>query len=330
MATAPTNIATPITQTDGTDSTNNLASLVYIERNALGNTINSTTQKETTIRETNAIFFTSDTWLGGGITDEQKADIYFKLNGATDIALSDVDYITLNAGDKLYFLNKGASIVKNNNSIIEPLFDTSLTFNMSGDFCKFLWGTRNTTANYACAYMFAATKVVDASGLFIAISHFVNFNQSLALGSYMCESMFRQCTSLKHAPRLPETMLGNYCYQRMFRDCTSLTTAPELPATTLATGCYSTMFYSCTSLTTAPELPATTLATNCYQRMFYSCSKLNNVTCLATNIQASSCTIGWLSNAHSTGIFTKAAGFNGWSRGTNGIPAGWTIKDYEE
>jgi len=57
------------------------------------------------------------------------------------------------------------------------------------------------------------------------------------------------------------------------------------------------MFYYCTSLTTAPVLPAATLPEYCYSQMFQMCSKLGSVTCLATNIPATSCTNGWLTNA---------------------------------
>ena len=40
----------------------------------------------------------------------------------------------------------------------------------------------------------------------------------------------------------------------MFRDCTSLTSAPKLPATTLAAYCYERMFAGCTNLTSVTML----------------------------------------------------------------------------
>ena len=87
-------------------------------------------------------------------------------------------------------------------------------------------------------------------------------------------SMFRDCTSLIQAPRLPATTLTSRCYAYMFCNCTSLTQAPSLPATTLASDCYSNMFRDCTSLTQVPALPATTLVDYCYYSMFQGCTGL--------------------------------------------------------
>ena len=98
----------------------------------------------------------------------------------------------------------------------------------------------------------------------------------------------------------------------------------ELPATTLTDLCYNQMFYGCTGLTKAPELPATTLTYRCYNLMFYGCKNLSSVTCLATDISASSCTSSWLSGVSSTGTFTKVAGVE-WPTGSNGIPEGWLV-----
>ena len=92
--------------------------------------------------------------------------------------------------------------------------------------------------------------------------------------------MFCNCTSLTQAPSLPATTLASDCYSNMFRDCTSLTQVPALPATTLESGCYSNMFRGCTSLTQAPSLPATTLASDCYSNMFRDCTSLTQVPAL--------------------------------------------------
>ena len=87
--------------------------------------------------------------------------------------------------------------------------------------------------------------------------------------------MFGGCTSLATAPELPATKLAYGCYYLMFSDCSALTTAPEeLPAKELANSCYNGMFCRCTSLTSAPQLPATTLAYNCYMNMFDGCTSL--------------------------------------------------------
>ena len=141
--------------------------------------------------------------------------------------------------------------------------------------------------------------------------------------------MFYGCTSLTTAPYLRATTLAGDCYNSMFRGCTSLTTAPELPATTLAVGCYEGMFYGCTSLTTAPVLSASTLVSYCYRAMFKGCTSLNYIKCLATvnpsNISYP--TDDWVYNVSYTGTFVKDASSSIWSRGSSGIPTGWTVQD---
>ena len=130
---------------------------------------------------------------------------------------------------------------------------------------------------------------------------------------------------------LPATTLAESCYSQMFYGCSSLTTAPELPAEIMTKGCYESMFESCGSLTAAPELPATTLAVGCYLNMFVGCGILNSVTCLATDISANICTLGWMDCVAGEGTFTKAATMEegqSWSEGASGIPSGWRIKNY--
>ena len=148
-----------------------------------------------------------------------------------------------------------------------------------------------------------------------------------ALTSNCYSSMFNDCTSLTSAPALPATTLAEWCYSNMFNGCTSLRTAPALPASILEKNCYYSMFSGCTSLTTAPELPATTLTVGCYNSMFAGCTLLNYIKCLATKISAIGCTRQWVNGVASTGIFVKDVNMSSWTRGTNGIPNGWTVQD---
>ena len=143
------------------------------------------------------------------------------------------------------------------------------------------------------------------------------------------DDMFKGCSGLTTAPALPATTLAGSCYEGMFSGCTSLTTAPELPATTLATSCYRYMFQGCTSLTTAPELPATTMADTCYSYMFANCTSLNYIKVLlrAPRFATQTACNNWVNGVASTGTFVKAASMTGWSRGTSGIPEGWTVED---
>ena len=151
-----------------------------------------------------------------------------------------------------------------------------------------------------------------------------------SLANWCYSAMFKKCTSLTSAPKLPATILTDYCYADMFWGCNNLIQAPELPATTLAYSCYATMFSGCSNLTSAPELPATTLASDCYRYMFSDCNSLNSITMLATNISANSCLEGWTNRVASTGTFIKAKEMESLPSGSNGIPYGWTVKNYGE
>ena len=144
-------------------------------------------------------------------------------------------------------------------------------------------------------------------------------------------SLFKNCSVLTKAPALPAENLADSCYASMFEGCTSLTSAPALDAETLVDWCYTSMFSGCENLTSAPALPAETLVPYCYDSMFSGCTNLNSVTMLATDISAEDCLFGWLKNVSETGTFTMAAEMDEskFSRGTNGIPSGWTVKTYD-
>ena len=101
--------------------------------------------------------------------------------------------------------------------------------------------------------------------------------ESLTIPSDYCFSyLFKNCTSLIKAPRLPATTLTNSCYKGMFEGCMELTDAPALPATSLKEDCYNSMFFSCSKLSYVEGLPATTLAPSCYMFMFADCSSLTD------------------------------------------------------
>ena len=89
--------------------------------------------------------------------------------------------------------------------------------------------------------------------------------------------------------------------------------------------CYFEMFCFCTKLTKAPVLPATTLEFKCYCAMFYGCTSLNYIKCLATDISEKDCTEDWVNGVASTGTFVKASSMTSWTRGSYGIPTGWTV-----
>lgn len=127
---------------------------------------------------------------------------------------------------------------------------------------------------------------------------------------------------------LPVLTLREASYRAMFSKAPYLVEAPALPATTLAKDCYWYMFEEC-PITNAPELPATTLVQGCYGYMFTKCGSLNYIKCMATDISASACTISWVNAVAATGTFVKESTMTSWTRGTSGIPNGWTIYNDE-
>ena len=156
-------------------------------------------------------------------------------------------------------------------------------------------------------------------------SDFATYESVMKFAFYQ---LFKDCTSLTKAPRIPATTLALSCYYGMFQGCTSLTKAPALPATSLAETCYKSMFLGCTSLTEAPILQATRLGNRCYNNMFFGCSSLNEVHCdIPSSYSTEYVSVhaeGWLYNVSPTGTFHTNAGANWSSSSTSGIPEGWT------
>ena len=187
----------------------------------------------------------------------------------------------------------------------------------------------NTTSSYNT--FSGSTAKFEVEGNIMSLIDSTGFATATTLQSaYTFYYLFANCTGLTSAENLvlPATTSANYCYANMFQGCTSLTSAPSiLPATTLTRNCYESMFRGCTSLTTAPVLPATTSANYCYRSMFQGCTSLNYIKCLATNISAVDCTGGWVYNVASSGTFVKNPNMSSWTKGTSGIPGGWTVED---
>ena len=225
----------------------------------------------------------------------------------------------VNTGEKIYF--RGNLTPELSRGI--GTFTISKKCNLKGNIMSFLYGDNfigkiDLFGNDFYKLFYNCTNIVDTSELILPATIAKNY-------SYYC--MFQGCTSLTTAPELPATKLWDSCYSAMFDGCTSLTEAPKLPATTVAYSCYSAMFRNCSKLTTAPELPATKLASYCYANMFNKCKNLNYIKMLATNIDNNSFSLNtWVSGVSSTGTFIKHLDAN-ISKGTSGIPTGWTVKN---
>ena len=140
--------------------------------------------------------------------------------------------------------------------------------------------------------------------------------------------MFSACTSLTIGPELPATSVGSQAYRSMFNGCTKLETiTSELPSLTMAAGAYHYMFCKCSKITSSPIIRATNISTSGCDAMFSACTQLSKITCLSTNITATSATTGWTNGVAASGTFIKDASMTGWTTGIDGIPTGWTVKN---
>ena len=243
--------------------------------------------------------------------------------------------IAVDAGDKVSFYGKNAKYPKYNTSGSE-LFPSYLAIIACDNEC-YIYGNVMSlidSTSFSNLKVFTGDNTYAFSHLFYNNVNIKNHNQNdlvlpattLAFSCY--EYMFAGCTGLTSTPVLPATTLASSCYYNMFQNCSGLISATSLPATTLETYCYYGMFWGCSNLVMAPILPATSLKNDCYHYMFRGCTSLNYVKCLATDISATSCTSGWLSDGvPASGTFVKAASMTSWTSGASGIPTGWTVED---
>lgn len=144
-------------------------------------------------------------------------------------------------------------------------------------------GTATDYQNYARITFGDENVKVDCSGDIRTLIDYTA-HDAVATGNCSFISLFKGCSVLTSAPKLPATALKNSCYRQMFEGCTALTQAPVLPATELQDLCYYSMFKGCTALTQAPNLPATELKDNCYSWMFSGCTELTQAPTLSAKV----------------------------------------------
>ncbi|MBR6819207.1 MAG: hypothetical protein IKM71_01860 [Bacteroidaceae bacterium] len=173
---------------------------------------------------------------------------------------------------------------------------------------------------------FSMTGKVAASGNIMSLRQTIPSLWGSAVSSYHFAGLFKGCTGLVTAPKLPAMTLETYCYSDMFYGCTGLAVAPALPATTLKTRCYDRMFYGCTGLTASPVLPAPTLVSMCYSQMFYGCSSLNYIKALFTTTPSRNNVNAWVSGVAASGTFVKNSAAAWTTTGNNGVPTGWAVE----
>ena len=272
-------------------------------------------------------------------TSPGNKDMSYSLDGGetwTNITLtSNVTITTINTGDKIIF--------KGTNSSLSSAWDKywkfipSKTFNVYGNVMSLLFGD-----NFINNSEFASGNTHNLCGLFYGTTTLINA-KNLILPALTCTTscyngMFRGCTNLTTAPKLPGLYSAQDCYSSMFEGCINLEVAPEINLTDMSQTCCARMFCMSRSaklttpkMTKSPILRVATCVTNCYKEMFKGNGNLNEVICLMTsNI---GCTVDWLTNVSETGIFKKSPLKTNWEQGETSkgkIPSGWTIEDYVE
>ena len=200
---------------------------------------------------------------------------------------------TINKEQKIYIRRTGDAVASSGSNYC--YFSTSKKYVVSGNIMSLIKGDSFANTNLTSSNSYAFAYLFYNSSSLISAEHLV----------------------------LPNSTCS-HCYYYMFRSCTGLSVAPKMPATTLSESCYYGTYYGCSSLITAPKLPATTLTRNCCAYMFSNCSQLSYIQCLATDISATNCTNQWLSGVASTGTFVKPSSMSSWATGASGIPSGWS------
>lgn len=145
------------------------------------------------------------------------------------------------------------------------------------------------SANEGATHRFFMTGTIAASGNIMTLTDYDHPSESLERKSFIFRELFKECTSLTHAPELPAIILSPGCYQAMFMECTSLIHTPQLPANEMKMWCYEDMFRDCHNLLDAPELPSVKLQNECYAYMFLRCYAMRNAPQLPATEVASRC-----------------------------------------
>lgn len=212
--------------------------------------------------------------------------------------------INLNQGDTIYI--KAYSSLPNNTIPVQGVYQLTPThyeeaeeaeYSISGDIAALLFSNATPNTNNRCTV-------------------------SAAFGQDGSRSYMVSAANLK---LLNESNMNNSCYAGLFRNCSKLIDAPKLPAINLTTECYRQMFINCISLSSAPELPAKTLAGGCYIEMFRGCTSLSYVKALFDELGNNTLT-DWLTDVASIGIYVKSKDAIYNPVEDAGIPSGWTVE----
>lgn len=245
----------------------------------------------------------------------------------------DKPLFTTSNNNKVYIAGNIMSLLHDKNNLVESAFQ--------GTFSK---GANNNKVTYidiaeGDPLILPVTTLADKCYMQMfrnctSLTHAPTFTVETA-AYRCCYNMFRDCSNLSNVSSisLPANEMKKDCYREMFRLCTSLTSVNSdlLPATVLAESCYQQMFQK-SGIKTAPNLPAGELVTSCYSEMFRDCANLNYIKCLAkTGINnLNNSTSNWVNGVSASGTFVKYGDINiniTWQTNVNGIPSGWTVQE---
>lgn len=123
---------------------------------------------------------------------------------------------------------------------------------------------------------------------------------------------------------LPATTLTyNECYSGIFRSNAGLLYPPKSISVddTQTVGLYG-LFLRCTSLEESPILSWSSNGFYGVLDMFTNCSSLKRIAAIGSTSEDY-----WTENVHASGIFYKNSNAS-WSSGTEGIPSGWTTRNW--
>ena len=197
--------------------------------------------------------------------------IRYKRNGGEWVNVVDNSSISLSAREAIQVEGSANTITGNG-----ALFTSDNPCYIYGDIMTLVWGAEYNPAEKSLSGsnanlfegLFKDTDYIDIpSGRPLKLPD--------ATTTECFKSMFKNCTSLTHAPALPAASVASGAYESMFEGCTSLTSAPELPATSVGSSGYKAMFMGCTALISAPMvLYASDVTANSCESMFEGCTSL--------------------------------------------------------
>ena len=245
---------------------------------------------------------------------EDNNDIYFKINVDHNVRLT----ISVSTDDGLTWTEKTPSYTSSGYNVKLATLNTNDKILIKGNNLTY---SPYTSEGYPVHY-FECSKKYNVEGNILSLSFGDNFISSNP--TTLSFQAFQYLLCKLSAPKSDDTTFGAN---------TNLISAENLILpNVVGDACYSNMFQNCIALTIAPVLPATTLKTTCYAAMFRGCSSLRYIKCLATDISADSCTLGWCGDTtyhqfSSSGTFVKDGSMTSWTTGLDGIHEGWTVQN---